>query len=257
MNNKRCLVFLVLFGCFFIHGLSVASARAEDLTPLLNKISKRMNSYPENNNIQYKFVETYTEMDKKWRPKKTRVTKEIRKVVDGIPSGEILEAVEIEDGVTKDIKQEVIEQYKRIVERDNKFRAERKEKKENEFDELIPFNEKRRAGFEFKRLNDDTLYERPVFVIETVAKEKDIDLFEGKYYIDKKTYDVLKAQLKPPKKPKLVKEMSMEVEFQVLPEGNFMLKRVKARVDAGLLFVRLRAIEEEEYFDVKILDSKM
>lgn len=254
MKIQRCLVFLVLFGCFFINGFAATSVQAEDLTPLLNKISKRMNAYPENNNIQYKMVKKYTEMDKKWRPKKTRVTKEIRKVVDGIPSGEVLEAVEIEDGKTKDIKQEIIERNKRLGEREIKFRAERKEKKENEFDKLIPFNEKRRTGFEFKRLDDETLNERPVFIIETVAKEKDIDTFEGKYYIDQKTYDVLKARIKPSKKLKFVKEANMEIDFQVLPEGHFMIKRLKARVDAGLLFVRLRAIEEEEYSDVKILD---
>ena len=48
--------------------------------------------------------------------------------------------------------------------------------------------------------------------------------------------------------------MDMEIEFQVLPEGHFMIKSFKGRVDAGLLFVRLRAIEEEVYFEVKILD---
>jgi hypothetical protein len=46
----------------------------------------------------------------------------------------------------------------------------------------------------------------------------------------------------------------MEIDFQVLPEGNFMIRRFKMRVDAGLLFMRIRAIEEEEYFDIKILD---
>lgn len=46
----------------------------------------------------------------------------------------------------------------------------------------------------------------------------------------------------------------MDFEFQVLPEGHFMIKRMKARADAGLLFMRIRAIQEEEYSNVKILD---
>ena len=256
MKTKRCLAFYVLFGYFIISGLAATSARAEDLTPLLNKITKRMNSYPENNNLQYKIVRKSTEMDKQWRPKKTTETKTFEKVVDGMLSSEVLEAVEIEDGVTKDIKQKFIQPNKKQKGLIFKRKAGQKGQKrtENEFDGFIPFNDKRRAKFEFKRLNDDIINERPVFIIETVAKEKDEDLFEGKYYIDQKTYDVLKARLKPSKKPKLVKEAGMDIEFQVLPEGNFMIKRFKARLDVGLLFIRIRAIEEYDIFDAKILD---
>jgi hypothetical protein len=215
-----------------------------------------MNSYPENNNLQCKIVRKTTEMDKNWQPKKTTVVKTIVKVVDGISSSEVLEAMQIEDGVTKDIKQEIIQPNKKQTGLIFGKKAEQKGQKrtENEFDGLIPFNEKRRAKFEFKRLNDDAINERAVFIIETIAKEKDEDLSEGKYYIDQKTYDVLKARLKPSKKPKFVKEADMEIDFQVLPEGNFMIRRFKMRVDAGLLFMRIRAIEEEEYFDIKILD---
>jgi hypothetical protein len=256
MNNNRYLVFVVLISCFLINGFAATSVQAEDLTPLLNKISKRMNAYPENNNIQYKIVKKYTEMDKKWRPKKTTATKTIRKVIDGISSSEVLEAVITEEGETKDIKQGTIERIKKQDERKNKKRAEQKDqnKIENPFDEFFPFHKSKRTSYEFKRHNDDIYHGRPVFIIEAVSKEKDENLNEGKYYIDQKTYDVLKARVKPSKKPKIVKEADMEIDFQVLPEGNFMIKRMKARVDAGLLFMRMRAIQEEEYFDVKILD---
>ena len=258
MRMKRYFAISVLVGCVFISGLAPASAQAEDLALLLNKISKRINSYPENNNLQYKIVKKSTEMDKQWRPKKTTVTKIFEKVVDGMLSSEVLETVEIEDGIAKNIKEEAIKQNRIRMGRKNKRSTEQKDQKstENEFEGFIPFNEKRRAKFEFKRLNDDTINEGPVFIIETVAKEKDEDLFEGKYYIDQKTYDVLKARLKASKKPKFVKEADMDIDFQVLPEGNFMIRRFKARLDVGLLFIRIRAIIEEEYFDVKILDSK-
>ena len=256
MKTKRCLIFCILVGYFFINGLAAASVRAEDLTPLLNMISKRMNSYPENNNGQYTILRKSTEMDKNWQPKKTTVTKTIEKVIDGMSSVEVLEAVEIEDGVTKDIKQEAIEQTKKQTERANKRRAEQKDEEstENASDEFFPFSENRRAKFEFKRLNDDTINETPVFIIEAVAKEKDKDVFEGKYYIDQKTYDVLKARLKPSKNPIFVKEIDMEIDFQVLPEGHFVLRRSEVRVDGRFLFKRIRAITEEERFDYKILD---
>jgi hypothetical protein len=256
MKNRLYLVFLILFGSFLFSNLTSASARAEDPTPLLNKISNRIDSYPENNNIQYKIVKKYTEMDKKWRPKKTTVTKTIRKVINGISSSEVLEAVETEDGKTEDIKEKTIEQIKQQDERGNRKRAEQKEqnKIKNPLDEFFPFFENKRTLFEFKQLDDAVYNERPFFIIEAAPKEKNEDLNEGKYYIDKKTYDILKAQVKPSKKPKLVKEAVMDLEFQVLPEGNFFIKRMKARVDGGLLFLRIRAIQEEEYSDFKILN---
>jgi hypothetical protein len=126
-----------------------------------------MNSYPENNNLQCKIVRKTTEMDKNWQPKKTTVVKTIVKVVDGISSSEVLEAMQIEDGVTKDIKQEIIQPNKKQTGLIFGKKAEQKGQKrtENEFDGLIPFNEKRRAKFEFKRLNDDAINERAVFII--------------------------------------------------------------------------------------------
>lgn len=66
-------------------------------------------------------------MDKKQRPKKTTVTKIIRKVIDGMSSSEVLEAVETEDGVTKDIKQVTIERTKNQDERGNKERVGQKD----------------------------------------------------------------------------------------------------------------------------------
>lgn len=256
MKNKRYLVFLILFGFLFINNIFSTSVRAEDLTPLLTKITNRSNSYPENNNIQYTIVQKITEMDKHWKPKKTTVIKTIRKLVDGIPSGEILEAVETEDGASTDIKQKAMEQMQKEMDQINKQRAEQKaqNKIQKPFEELLPFYENKYAMYEFKRLNDDTYNERPVFIIEATAKEKDEKLLEGKYYIDKKTYDVLKAQIKPSQKPNLVKEMDMDIEFQVLPEGNFVINRMKVRADGGLLFMRMRVIQEGERYDYKILN---
>jgi hypothetical protein len=203
-------------------------------------------------------VKKYTEMDKKGRPKKTTVTKRIIRVVDGIYSSEVLEALLTEDGVTKDIKQGTIERTKKQDERGKKTRAEKKDQNKivNPFILSFPFHENKRTRFEFKRLKDDTCNERPVFIIEATPKEKDKDLSlsEGEYCIDKKTYDILKVRIKPSNKPIFIKKVDMDFEFQVLPEGHFMIKRMKADADAGLLFMRIRAIQEEEYSDVEILD---
>ena len=171
-------------------------------------------------------------------------------------SGELLEAVEIEDGKTKGISTKVAAQFKEQMESANKETTDRKGQKvtENEYDVFFPFNENKIANYEFKRLNDDVINEKHVYIIESIAKEKDEKLFEGKYYIDKKTCDVLKAQITPSKNPKFVKDLYMDIDFEVLPEGNFIRMRSKTQVNGGFLFKRTRMIFEEEYSDVKILD---
>lgn len=256
MKIKQHLAFYVLSAYFILNGLAAASALAGDPAPLLDKISNRIDSYPENNNIQYKIVKKYSTMDKNWQPKKTTVTKTIRKIVNGVISSEVLDALETEGGITKDIKRKTMEQVKKQVESENKKRTEQKDqnKIENPFDVFFPFSGNKRTMFEFKRLNDDTYNEMPVYIIEAVAKEKDEKLFDGKYYISKKTYDVIKARVKPSKKSGLVKEVDIDIEFQVLPEGNFMIKKMKTRADGGLLFMRMRIIQEDEYSDIKILN---
>jgi hypothetical protein len=215
-----------------------------------------MNSYPENNNWKYGIVTKSIETDELWQPKKTTISKAIVKVVDSMVSGELLEAAEIENGNSKDISQKIATQFKEQMESANKETAERKGQKgiENALDVFFPFNENKRAKFEFYRLDDAVINKRPVLIIEALAKEKDVKLFEGKYYIDKKTYDVLKAQITPSKNPKFVKGMCMDIDFEVLPEGNFIRRRSKTRVNGGFLFKRTWMIFEEEYFDVKILD---
>ena len=257
MKIERYFIIPVLVGCFFIYGLASASAQEENLVPMLEKIAKRMNSYPENSNWKYEIVTKVTEMDKQWQPKKTTITTGIVKDVDNVLSGEILKAVEIEDGITKDVTQKIAKQTEKQIEEANKERSEQKGRKrtENEYDAFFPFNENKRAKFAFHILDDNVINQRPVFIIEAVAKEKDEQLFEGRYYIDQKTYDVLKARIKPSKNPKFVKELDMDIDFEVLPEGNFIRRRSRTRVDGGLLIKHVRMIVEEEYSDFEILDS--
>jgi len=256
VKMKRYLVFPIMFSYFFINGLYATSARAEDLTPMLDKISKRMNSYPGNNNWKYGIVTKSIETNEQWQPKKTTISKAIIKVVDSMVSGELLEAVEIENGNSKDISQKIATQLKEQMESANKETAKRKGQKgiENALDIFFPFNDNKRAKFEFRLLNGADINERPVLIIEALAKEKDARLFEGKYYIDEETYDVLKAQITPSKNPKFVKDMYMDIDFEVLPEGNFIRRRSKTRVNGSFLFKRTWIIFEEEYFDVKILN---
>jgi len=256
LKIRRYFVISVLFGFFLINGSAPATAQVEDLVSLLDKISKRGNSYPENSNWKARIITKTTEMDKQWRPKKTTIITSIVKATDNVLSADIVNAVETEDAITKDITKEIAEQSKKQIESSNRERAERKgqEGTEDSSDARFPFNENKRAKFAFHIVDEDSINERPVYIIEAVPKEKDEQLFEGRYYIDQKTYDVVKARIRPSKNPKFVKDLDMDIDFEVLPEGNFIERRSRTRVDGGMILKRVRMLVEVEYFDVEILD---
>jgi hypothetical protein len=249
-------VMAVLTGLLFFVVLTSASAQEKDLIPLLDNIVQRADSYPEDVNWEYKVVTKYTEMDKKWQPAKTTITTAVVKDAEGILSARVIEAVEIEDGMTKDIIEETRERTEKQIQEANEQRndVEAPPEREDTLDTLFPFQESKRANFRFSRLNDASINERPVFIIEAAAIEKDEQLFEGKFYIDQKTYDVLKAQIKPSDNPTFIKELDMDIDFEVLPEGYYIQKRSKTRVNGGPFFKRIRAIVEEEKSDIVILD---
>jgi len=89
--------------------------------------------------------------------------------------------------------------------------------------------------------------------LKSKAKTKDEKLWEGKYYIDQESFDVLKLEIKPSKNPKHVKELEFEMKFQVLPGGYFVVKKVRARINGGIFIKRIRMISEDEYSDYEII----
>jgi len=46
----------------------------------------------------------------------------------------------------------------------------------------------------------------------------------------------------------------MDIDFEVLPEGNFIERRSRTRVDGSMILKRVRMLVEVEYFDIEILD---
>lgn len=252
----RYLLIPFLLGCLLLNGLESALAGDDNLTPLLDNISKRMNTYSDEGNWTYRIVNKITEMDKKWNPIKTTITTADVKDYNNVLTGDLLKAEEIEDGVTKDVTQKLAEQTKEQLERANKERADNEDQNDTEdsSEAFLPFSANKRSKYQFKRLDNAAIDGASVYVIEAVAKEKDDQLFEGKYYIDPETYDVLKAKIRPSKNPKFVKELEMDIDFEVLPGGKLIRRRSRTRVNAGIIFKRYRMIIEEEYSDIKILD---
>ena len=255
MKSLEWYLLLILAGICLIMGPVSVSAEDEPLVSLLDRISQRINSYPENKNYQVEVLTRIIEMNKQWEPEKTTIIKAIGKAINGEEDSEILAATETQDGKTSDITEKITKQAEKQKEKarhDAEKKADGKETK-NPLTEFFPFDETKRSEFDFHRLDDGVIDGKDVFIIESAAKTKDAERLEGKYYIDQETLDIVKIDVKPSKNPMFVNNVGMEIDFKVLPEGYYVMKKMKAKVDAKIVFKSIRQISETEYQNYEIL----
>jgi hypothetical protein len=123
-------------------------------------------------------------------------------------------------------------------------------------DEMFPFSEKNKDKYNFALLDEATVEGIPVYVLDTKAKQKTKDCFEGIFYINKETWDVLRAELQLAKNPGPLKVMEMKMDFDVLPQGYFTLKKIYVRIHVGLVVKNIRQEVVDEYSDYQIFDDK-
>jgi hypothetical protein len=244
---------------------SAGFCQVGDIDTLLDRIAERARAHPEVKNWRAVTRTVATEMDKNWKPKKTTQIKRIVTVAESGRSEKVLEALRTEKGVTKNVTEEFIreaEEDRRAAEDKQAEKGTKSGGKKDEtkgmsrflrLEELLPFMEKERRDFTFARLPDEELDGRTVYVLESKAKIKDEKFWEGLYFISPESYDVLRVRLTISKNPKFVKELSTEIDFQILPDGNFFIKKTGMKIDAGMVIKHMRMVVEEEYSDIEIL----
>jgi len=257
-TKKVFFSFILLVGSITaLHFFNLA--QDTDLTPLLNKISRRQDSYPKYDSWKVSVMDTTTKMNKNWQPKEVKVIKKLVTVINQEQTEEVLEVLVTKKGVTKDITKKYIQEANKQKEKERK-RKGKKEDNGGTFtlsdEEIFPFRQEKRESYNYLKLEDSYLEDRPVYVLKSKAKTEDEKLWEGKYYIDQESFDVLKLKIKPSKNPKHVKELEFEMSFQVLPGGYFVVKKVRARINGGIFIKRIRMITEEEYSDYEIISSE-
>jgi hypothetical protein len=175
--------------------------------------------------------------------------------------------VEYKKGKSKDVTQKFVNQAYKAREKAARERKKAKNKKDKNnkddgdrqgmnlsLEEMLPFSEKNREKYEFALLHETTLEGASVYVVEARAKKKTEDVFEGKFFINQETFDIHRAELQLTKKPSAVKLMEMAMDFQVLPEGYFVVKKMFFRIHVGLVVKSFRREAIEEYTDYQILE---
>jgi len=245
-------------------GPAVASSQTETLDSLLDRIAERLESYPDLESWAARVNSTTQRMDKNWRPKKITVVDKNITVRDGEWNEEILKATEEKKGKIKDITKKMAADA--AIER-AKARQKRKKEKEKKdergdrgrefvvsLDEILPFGVKQRPEYEITRLDDDLVGSVPVHVLSVKAREPSDKRFDGEYFIDRTSFDIIKADLRPSKKRSVLKRFKMEIYLQVLPEGYLVLKETHIQLHVGLIIKNIRIDARETYSDYRIIN---
>jgi hypothetical protein len=237
-----------------------------DMGSLLDKLSQKIKDSFDYKNWRASIVSTTTKTDKSWTPEEvTVVTKNVRSANEGEPQEEILKALETKKGRTTDITQKYAEDRRKEREKARKRRAGEQDQTGTDDEhgggsmslaEFLPFSEKKRGDFEF-RLRDEAMVDgHPLSVLDVRAKVKDPRSWDGMFYFNPETYDLLKVDLRPSKNPKLVKELEMQIDFEVLNNRYLVLKRTRFKINAGIFIKHVRQIVEDVYSNFEVLDEK-
>ena len=251
-------------GLILVVSSAAALVSAQDAADeeILERVSERLEAYPELKNMEAHATATVLNMDKNWKPKKTTLVEKIVLVEDGLRSEKILSAQETAKGKTKDVTDKFEKDARKAKEKAQKRRAKRGNEDREEgggrrdftLEQMFPFSSDKRGEYTFTRKSGSYVGQRPVYVIETKAKVPSDERVDGLYYIDKQTFDILQAEVHFSKNPKMLKRFEMEARFKVLPGGHLVMERSLIRVHVGLVVKSIRVEAVEEYRDFKILD---
>jgi len=193
------------------------------------------------------------------------VTKNIRSSNEGAPREEILKALQTKKAKTTDITEKYAEERRKEREKARRKRAEEKTSASAEdehgggamsLDEFLPFSEKKRGDFEFRLMDQPTAEGKTVSVLDVRAKVKNQRNWEGTFYFDPETYNLTKIDLHPSQNPKMVKELTMQIDFEVLNDRYLVLKRTQFKVNGGIFIKHVRQIVEDVYSNFEVLDEK-
>lgn len=253
---------IVLFSGIIIM-FSTLSAKDTPLDSLINLIEVRFETYTDYDTFSASVVSVTNIMDGNWEPKEEyEIDKRI--LIRGEDTEEeIIKAIKRKKGKETDITEKVQEDQKKRKEKAEKRRmkdeGEDQDEQEQGFsvdlEDLLPFQAEKRDLYAFVLLPDTTVSDRPAYAIEATLKEDAENVFEGKYYYDKKTIDLLLVDVTPSVNPKFVKELRMKMWFDVLDNQYLILTQNWMKMYAGFLFKKVRMVIDETYTDYQIVPN--
>ncbi|MBN1895379.1 hypothetical protein JW906_12835 [bacterium] len=223
------------------------------LDSLISEIDRRTQAYEDYEDVNMLVRSETRFMNGKWQPEKIVLTEKRAFQKDGKTWEEIIRVTEKEKGREKDLTEKASKEAAKAREKADRAEAEKDSSDKKEVSlglgDLFPFSEEKRPSYSFSMLGDTLIENRSLLRIRAEAIQKNEKIFEGVFSIDPETKDVRMVDLQPSKNPKFVKNMRMQMSFDVMPGNRMVVTRTWMRVFASLLIKKIRIEAEEKYSD--------
>jgi len=242
---KKILIFSYVFFLFF--QILQLDAATPEMERFLDNVSNRLDSLDNHRPHTVEVTTIVQEMDGHWHPKKETVIQKLVTKKDTLRSIKIIKAILREKGKEKDITQKVKrDQQKTKKNGGAQFSAKG----------FFPFSLKKRVKYDFSFMPDTTMNNKVVKVLSVRAQKPGQGLFNGTYFIDAKKFNLISLKLHPSKNPKMVKEMTMRMNFAINDFGNYVVKDSETITFAQFLLKKYRYKIVEKYENYIFLDEK-
>jgi len=237
---RRNSLLLVAIVINFLLPFSLHSSDERDINSFLDKVAEKLEQLANNESHSVKVVTIVREMDGNYKLKKLTKIEKIVTKKDSTRHIEIVRAIVTEKGKEKDITEKVRKKTKENDKNGNSgFKLTGKE--------FFPFSPEQRKKFNFSFAADTIINGKPFKVLEVHAREMNEKLFNGIYYINPQDYSLIVARLSPSKNPKMVKKMNLNLRFDYLDDGRYVIRNFRMSTFAKFLFKKYRFDINESY----------
>ncbi len=130
-------------------------------------------------------------------------------------------------------------------------------KEERDYGELkLPLTPEGEGAYNFYLVDSDTINGVDAWTVEFRAKERKKGCFDGKGYISKESFDVIRAELAPAKISRLVKSLSVCVTFGYV-QGYWLPAKFEVDVEIKVSFLYYKHVTIEETYSDHRLNNEL
>lgn len=222
---------------------------AQTLNEILTRADEKIQSYTHLDTLIMDVSSTVKHMTSKWETSKITSIEKTVSIYGDSTHEEIHQATEENKGKVKDITKKVQAELQKAEKKQNQKKDNNKDEEGSmslSLEELW-MTEKDRENYDYKLLPDTLINNRWAHSVEIEAHFDADSLYEGTYYIEKETYDLILVDIKPSKNPKMVKEMQLRFWFAPVKNNQLLLQRTWTKIYASLLIKKFRIIVDESY----------
>ncbi|MFC2158489.1 hypothetical protein ACFLT9_11690 [Acidobacteriota bacterium] len=251
--KKRKILSLVFYFAVPLIMSGLTENRSQEIEDILNRVGEKTASYNKLDRFNINIISTLFTMDKEWKPTKIESVEKVVTIDGTRRTEEVISAIEKKNGKVKDLTRKYQRDAQKAREKALKEPEEAQKRGRRDLDltlkEYIPFTPTKRREFSFRLIGESQLGGQPIYLIGATSLTESNEIWNGTYSIHKESFDILRAEISPSKKPGVLKQFRMELDFQILPGNYLALLKSKIRIHVGLVVKNIRVIAEESYSD--------